>query len=85
MAKNRWYSKEEDAYIRRRLRQLRVAKLPYGRRSAIYRQMAREMERHFGITRTARGVQQRARIIGGVKGKSGGEPDPEEQGSLGGP
>lgn len=63
MAKNRWYSKKEDAYLRRRIRQLRVADLPYGRRSAIYREIAHEMQTRFGIRRTGQGVQQRARII----------------------
>lgn len=74
MAKNRWYSKEEDAYIRRRLRQLRVAALPYGRRFAIYREIAREMQRRFGIRRTPKGVQQHARIVGGARGESRDEP-----------
>ncbi len=63
MAKNLWYASKEDTYIRRRARQLGVSELPYGRRTAAYRQIARELYQRFGTRRTWQGVQQRARII----------------------
>lgn len=63
MAKKRWYSKEEDVYIRQRIRQLQVLLLPYGSRTAAYEQIARELHRKFSVRRTWQGVQQRARIV----------------------
>lgn len=68
MAKNRWYAPKEDAHIKRRIRELRINQLPYGRRTAAYQQIARELYARFAIRRTWQGVQQRARIITGAPG-----------------
>ena len=62
MAKNRWYEKKEDAFVKRRARQLNLIRLPYGRRTIAYRKIAGELYREFGIRRTWQAVQQRIRI-----------------------
>lgn len=67
MSKNPWYSGKEDAHIRRRIRQLRIRELPYGRKAAAYQQIARELYAVFGIRRSWQGIHQRARIILGNK------------------
>lgn len=61
MAKNRWYGRKEDAYIRRRT--LELLSLPYGRRTAAYKKIAWELYQKFGTRRTWQGVQQRTRNI----------------------
>ena len=63
MAKNSWYSAEEDGYIARRDRELQLRKRPYGRRKAIYQKIAREFQREFGTNRSWNGIQQRARKL----------------------
>ena len=59
MPKNRWYGKPEDEFLMRRVRALRPCQRPYGRRSAVYRRIARELARRFGVRRPWRGVQVR--------------------------
>ena len=61
MAKNRWYTTEQDAYIAQRVRQLRVRQLSYGRRAAVYQRIAREFQRQFRIRHSWAGIQQRIR------------------------
>lgn len=67
MAKNSWYAREEDDYIRQRIRRLRVMSLPYGRRTSAYAQIARELYQQFRIRRTWQGVQQRTRVVLGSR------------------
>ena len=76
MAKNSWYAQEEDGYIRKRILQLHVMSLPYGRRTSVYQRIARELYQKFRIRRTWQGVQQRTRIVLGCKTEKREEPCP---------
>ena len=61
MAKNRWYNKDEDAYIMRRLQELRLLQVPYGQRLILYQKIAHEVGRRLKIKRSWQGIQQRIR------------------------
>ncbi len=63
MAKNRWYTQEHDAYLLRKVRQLQVARRPYGSRTAVYQRIAREFQRQFRIRHSWAGIQQRVRKL----------------------
>ena len=67
MAKNRWYTTEQDAYIAQRVRQLRVRQRPYGSRTAGYQRIAREFQQKFHVRHSWAGIQQRARKLMSIR------------------
>ena len=63
MAKNRWYTPEQDAYLLQRVKRWRLAQRPYGSRKATHQRIAREFYKRFGLKHSWVGVQQRVRKL----------------------